>query len=64
MSPHNIRVERRAATQDVQSEEEKRVEENDDDTDDDEQYDFIGLQKRVFHFKTVHYGEDDILYWR
>lgn len=59
-SPHNIR---RAATQGVQSEEEKRAEENDDGIDDDEEYDIIGFQKRVFHFKTADYDEEDILHW-
>lgn len=46
-----------------QDEENKEVERDDDEDDDDEEYDFIGLQKRVFRFTTAECDEQDILPW-
>lgn len=66
-SPQNIRVERRyhgpTGSALTDEEEIQDAPDQDDDNDDQEEYDFVGLRKRVSQFRTAEYDEDDILQW-
>lgn len=61
-SPQNIRVERRShgptGSALTDEEEIQDAPDQDYDSDDQEEYDFVGLQKRVFRFRTAEYDEE------
>lgn len=61
-SPLNIRMERRPGPP-VQPVPYKQLhdDEGEDDEEADGEYDFVGLQKRVFQFRTAEFDEEDLV---